>query len=111
MITRKLNERITFFSRKVKQNDEGDPFNDDKDLFSCWSEVAKATTKEFRDRSNEKIESLQKRRRKRTFYIRFRKDVSSEQFVKWRKKDYKIIDIEEDWRSKDILMITVEVVE
>ena len=111
MITRKLNERIEFFERKTGQDDNGDPIKIDKVLFICWCEIAKATTKEFRDRSSEDIESIKKRRNNRTIYIRFRTDVDSGMLVKWRDVVYKVIDLEEDWKSKDMLMVTVEVVE
>ncbi|MFZ4352979.1 phage head closure protein [Enterococcus gallinarum] len=111
MIARKLNERITFFERKSKKDDNGDSYQIDEDLFSCWAEVAKSTTKEFRGRSNDKIEDLKKRRNKKTLYLRFRTDVDSGMLVKWRSHEYKVIDLEEDWQSKDMLMVTVEVVE
>lgn len=111
MITRKLNERITFFERDTTKDENGDLVETDKDLFSCWCEIAKATTKEFRDRANDKIEEIQKRRNKRTMYIRFRKDIQSEMLLKWRDTEYKVIDMEEDWKSKDMLMLTVEAIE
>lgn len=44
-------------------------------------------------------------------YIRFRTDIDSGMLVKWRDVVYKVIDLEEDWKSKDMLMVTVEVVE
>ncbi|MFU1892646.1 head-tail adaptor protein, partial [Enterococcus faecium] len=75
------------------------------------AEVAKSTTKDFRGRSNDKIEDLKKRRNKKTLYLRFRTDVDSGMLVKWRSHEYKVIDLEEDWQSKDMLMVTVEVVE
>lgn len=111
MITRKLNERITFFERKPGKDENGDPISNDVDLFSCWCEIAKATTKEFRDRANDKVEDIQKRRNKRTMYIRFRTNVDTGMFLKWRGKEYKLIDLEEDWQSKDMLMLTVEAIE
>ena len=111
MITRKLNERITFFERSITKDENGDLVKTDKDLFSCWCEISKATTKEFRDRANDKIEEIQKRRNKRTMYIRFRKDIQSEMLLKWRDTEYKVIDTEEDWKSKDMLMLTVEAIE
>lgn len=111
MITRKLNERITFFDKKITQDENGDPIKNDVVLFSCWAEVAKSTTKEFRERSVEGIESLKKRRDKKTFYIRFRTDVDTGLLVKWRNQDFKVIDLEEDYQSKDMLMVTVEVIQ
>ncbi len=111
MITRKLNERIEFFERKTIKDDNGDPIEIDKVLFSCWAEVPKATTKEFRDRKTDDIENIKKRRNKRTFYIRFRTDVDSGMLVKWRGVIYKVTETEEDWQSKDMLMLNAEVVE
>lgn len=111
MITRKLNERIFFISEELTKDDNGDPIVEELSLFSCWAEIAKATTKEFRDRSRENIEQTLKRREKRTLYIRFRTDVETDMVLRWRDKKYKVIDLEEDWKSKDMLMITVEVVE
>lgn len=111
MITRKMNERITFFERKNVKDENGDLIEKDEDLFSCWAEVPKATTKEFRDRSSEGIESIQKRKIRKVFYIRFRTDVDTELFVNWRGTKYQVIDSEEDWQSKDMLMVTCEVIQ
>lgn len=111
MITRKMNERITFFVLDLMKDENGDPTNVRRDLFSCWSEIAKATTKEFRDRSTDSIESIAKRRVLKTFYIRFRTDVDSEQYIDWRGNIYQVIDTEPDWRSKDMLMVKAEVIE
>lgn len=111
MITRKMNERITFYETKTTKDENGDPITIEKDLFSCWCEVAKATTKEFRDRSSNKIEEIQKQKNVRTFYVRFRTDVQTDMLINWRSQSFKVIDFEEDWKSKDMLMITAEVIE
>lgn len=108
MFTRNLNERIFFIEYKKEKDQNGDLIKKEKERFFCWAEVAKATTKEFRNRSTDKIDELKKRRNKRTFYIRFRKEIEDEKYIKWRDRVYRIIDIEEDWQSKDMLMITVE---
>lgn len=110
MITRKMNERITFLERKYMKDENGDLIDDDKALFSCWAEVPKSTTKEFRDRSSEGIEEMKKRKTRKVFYIRFRKDVDTGLHVEWRGEKYEVVDIGEDWQSKDMLMITCEVI-
>lgn len=111
MITRKMNERITFFEKIPMKNADGDVVLSDKVHFSCWAEVPKATTKEFRDRTSESIEAIQKRRIRKVFYIRFRTDVDTEMLIEWRGTTYQVIDLEEDWQSKDMLMVTCEVIE
>lgn len=111
MITRKMNERIEFYSIKNIKNEDGDYETAETSLFECWAEVAKATTKEFRDRTNNHIEGLEKRKERRVFYIRFRTDIDTSYFVKWRDKRYQVKEIEEDWQSKDMLMVSVEVIE
>lgn len=110
MITRKMNERITFLERKYMKDENGDLIDDDKVLFSCWAEVPKTTTKEFRDRSSEGIEEMKKRKTRKVFYIRFRNDVDTGLHVEWRNEKYEVVDIGEDWQSKDMLMITCEVI-
>lgn len=68
MFTRNLNERIFFIEYKKEKDHNGDLIKKEKERFFCWAEVAKATTKEFRDRSTDKIEEL-------------KKDVTSELFI------------------------------
>lgn len=106
-----MNERIVFYTVEDVKDENGDSTPVETTLFSCWAEVAKATTKEFRDRTNNHIEGLEKRKERRVFYIRFRTDVDSSYFVNWRGKKYQVKDIEEDWQSKDMLMVSVEVIE
>ena len=111
MITRKMNERIEFYTVEDVKDENGDSTPVETTLFSCWAEVAKATTKEFRDRANNHIDGVGKRKETRVFYIRFRTDVDSAYFVNWQGKKFAIKDIEEDWQSKDMLMVSVEVIE
>ena len=110
MITRKLNERICLYSLKTGKDENGDLVKKETKLFECWAEVAKSTTKEFRDRSNNFVDGLEKQRERRVFYIRFRTDFDTDDLVYWRSKKYQIIEIEDDWQSKDMLMISVEVI-
>lgn len=111
MITRKMNERIEFYTVEDVKDENGDSTQVETTLFLCWAEVAKATTKEFRDRTINHIDEPEKRKETRVFYIRFRTDVDSAYFVNWRGKKYQVKDIEEDWQSKDMLMVSVEVIE
>jgi SPP1 family predicted phage head-tail adaptor len=106
-----MNERIEFYTVEDVKDENGDSTQVETTLFLCWAEVAKATTKEFRDRTINHIEGLEKRKERRVFYIRFRTDIDTSYFVKWRDKRYQINEIEEDWQSKDMLMVSVEVVE
>lgn len=108
-----MNERIEFYETKPVKNENGDYKNVDTVLFSCWAEVAKATTKEFKNRSTEKIQEIEKRKNVRVFYIRHQQKipVDTGMKVKWRDKKYLVEDTEEDWRSKDMLMVSVVLVE
>lgn len=73
MFTRNLNERIFFIEYKNEKNQNGDLIKKEKERFFCWAEVAKATTKEFRDRSTDKIEELKKDATSEPFIFDFAK--------------------------------------
>lgn len=105
-----MNERITFFTVKTIKDENGDPTEKRENLFSCWAEIAKATAKEFRDRTSDNIKDIQKQRNTKTFYIRFRTDVDTCQRIEWRGVKYQVIDTETDWQSKDMLMVKAEVI-
>ncbi|MCK1215752.1 phage head completion protein, partial [Streptococcus uberis] len=49
MITRKMNQRITFFSLSGGQNEDGEVLDAvRKDLYTCWTEVLKTQLRDFK---------------------------------------------------------------
>lgn len=112
MITRKMNQRISFFAVETTQNEKGDLVRKEVKKYACWAEMPKATTKEFRDRETNKIEEIQKRRNVRVFYIRKRPfEIDSAWLINWRGTSFKITAIEDDWQHYDMLMISAELIE
>lgn len=106
MITRKMNERIEVVEITPVKDENGDVTPTEKQIFECWAEVGKATVKEFRDRSENNIEKIDKRKLVRVFYIRHRTDIDTEYLIKWRGALYQITGLEEDFVFKDLLLVS-----
>lgn len=97
------------------QNDDGEVVdNIRKDLFSCWTEVQKATVKEFRSRTNQdEGEGIQKRKNAIAFNIRFRQKetIDTSMLIDFRGYIFQIIDVETDYMKKDFSMISAVMTE
>lgn len=110
-----MNERITIFSMSSGQNDDGEVIeNIRKDLFTCWTEVQKATVKEFRSRNNQEAgTSIQKRKNEIKFNIRYRQKetVDTSMFIEFRGSIFQIVDVETDYMRKDFSMISAVMTE
>lgn len=115
MQTRNMNSRITFFNYKSGQNDDGEVTakKEKNTHFKCWSEVSKATLKEFKERTQSAdMGNLRKRKDTRVFAIRYqqKKEVETTMLIEFRGRDYRIIDVEEDFKFKDMLLVKAEAV-
>lgn len=116
MITRNMNERITFFVIKNGQNEDGEVIPGQKEeLFSCWAEASKATVKEFRERTTQDMagEGIKKRKDTIIFNIRYQQKrvVDSTMMIVFRGNDYEILNVETDFMRKDFSMISAVMIE
>lgn len=113
--TRNMNARLKFFNFESGQNNDGEIIKKStkKEHFKCWSEVNKATMKEFKERVGTLDKgNLQKRRDTLVFGIRYQQklEVLSTMMVEYKGKDYSIIDMEPDFKRKDMQLIKVQAV-
>lgn len=116
MITRNMNERITFFTKRDGQNEEGEVVSGIKKiLFTCWAEVSKATVKEFRERTSQELAGggITKRKDTIIFNIRYQQKqlVDSTMMIDFRGKEYEILNVETDFMRKDFSMISAVMIE
>lgn len=110
-----MNERITVYKMSTGQNEDGEIVDDiQKEHFTCWAEVPKATTKEFRNRTNQKVgQDIDKRKNQIQFHIRYRQkeEVDSSMRIRFRGKEFQIVDVETDFMRKDFTMISAVIIE
>ncbi|MGB3161549.1 MAG: phage head closure protein [Carnobacterium sp.] len=116
MITRNMNERITFLMKKDGQNEDGEVVTGIKEeLFTCWAEVSKATVKEFRERTSQELagDGIKKRKDTIIFNIRYqqKEPVDSTMIISFRGNEYEILNVETDFMRKDFSMISAVMVE
>ena len=75
MITRKMNTRITIFSKTGGQNEDGEVIAGIRnDVYSCWAEVAKTSVKDFKTfpEDSQILHNLGKQNR--SFYRQYHRD-------------------------------------
>ena len=116
MITRNMNERITFYKKKDGQNEDGEVVTGIKEeIFTCWAEVSKATVKEFRERTSQELagDGIKKRKETIIFNIRYQQEepVDSTMIISFRGNEYEILNVETDFMRKDFSMISAVMVE
>lgn len=105
MITRRMNTRITIFSKTSGQNEDGEVVNDiRKDVYSCWAEVAKTSVKDFKIGGKSYLESYKDTK---VFIIRYhpRPPFDNSMFVDFNGQEYKINELEIDYASKETILI------
>lgn len=110
-----MNTRIKFFNLKDGQNEDGEivPGIEKDTHFTCWAEVNKATMKEFKERTQTVDQGkLKKRRDTRIFAIRYQqeKEVETTMLIEFKGRNYEIIDVEEDYKRQDMMLIKAEAV-
>ena len=114
MRTRKMNTRITFFSERGGQNEDGEVISPiRKNLYTCWAEVAKASLKDFqegaRQAANKRAKGLLEATDVKSFYIRHNPErpFDNADHVEYKGFEYDIIGIQPDEASHDVDMVTV----
>lgn len=116
MITRRMNTRITIFSKNGGQNEDGEVVNSiRKDVYSCWAEVAKTSVKDFKTGGKSYIGELSQDGQKplesykdtKVFIIRYhpRPPFDNSMFVDFNGQEYKINELEIDYASKETILI------
>ena len=116
MITRRMNTRITIFSKTGGQNEDGEVVNGiRKDVYSCWAEVAKTSVKDFKIGGKSYIGELSQDGQKpldsykdtKVFIIRYhpRPPFDNSMFVDFYGQEYKINELEIDYASKETILI------
>ncbi|WP_157454708.1 phage head closure protein [Carnobacterium maltaromaticum] len=116
MITRKMNERITFFNKVEKKNEDGEVVSGSPvESFSCWAEISKATVKEFKERTSAELmgNGLKKRKDSMIFIIRYQQQetIDSNMLIEFRGTMYEIINVETDYARKDFSLVSGVAVE
>lgn len=110
MITRKMNQRITFFTLIGGQNDDGEVLESvRKNVWSCWAEVSKTSVKDFRAKTgiSDSIENMMASTDTKVFLIRYLPNLpfDNSMHIDFEGRDYKIIAIEIDYANKEMIMV------
>ena len=116
MITRKMNTRITIFSKTGGQNEDGEVIAGIRnDVYSCWAEVAKTSVKDFKtggksyigELSQDGHKPLESYKNTKVFIIRYhpRPPFDNSMFIDFNGMEYKITEIEIDYAAKETIMI------
>ena len=116
MITRRMNTRITIFSKNGGPNEDGEVVNGiRKDVYSCWAEVAKTSVKDFKvggksyvgELSQDGQKPLDSYKDTKVFIIRYhpRPPFDNSMFVDFYGQEYKINELEIDYASKETILI------
>lgn len=102
MDTRRLNTRITFYSKTAGQNEDGEVVGSIKtEVYSCWAEVKGTTIKDF------KAGGLDGHQDTKLFIIRYhpRPPFDNSMFIDFNGQEYRVIQIEIDYADKESIMI------
>ena len=111
MNTRKMNTRITIFEKIGGQNEDGEVIDGvRKDVYSCWAEVQRTSVKDFKaankayTNGQNSLESVQDIK---VFLIRYLPNVpfDNSMYLEFNGFEYRIVEIEIDYASKEIIMI------
>lgn len=111
MRTRKMNTRITFFEKSGGQNEDGEVVDSIcKKILTCWAEVSKTTVRDFRESSSGRqtdYAELSQAKDTKVFLIRYIPNVpfDNSMFVEFNGLEYRIVDVEIDYASKDMIMV------
>ncbi|MGT2753232.1 phage head closure protein [Streptococcus porcinus] len=105
MMTRKMNQRITFFSQSGGQNEDGEVLEAiRKDIYTCWAEVLKTQLRDFKLQYKD---SLDNSKATKVFLIRFNPkiEIDNTMYIDFKGQIYSIIRVEPDEALKDMTMI------
>lgn len=114
MITRKMNQRVTFFREVGGQNEDGEVISPIREkLYTCWGEVAKTSLKDFQEGANQtankKAKGIVSSSELKTLYIRHhpRRPFDSSDHVEFNGFEYDIVSIDVDESSFDMDKISI----
>lgn len=116
MITRRMNTRITIFSKTGGQNEDGEVVDSVRnDVYSCWAEVSKTSVKDFKTGGKSYIGELSQDGQKplesykdtKVFIIRYhpRPPFDNSMFIDFNGMEYRITEIEIDYATKETILI------
>ncbi|HFI0645677.1 TPA: head-tail adaptor protein [Streptococcus suis] len=116
MITRRMNTRITFFSKIAEQNDDGEIVNTGRqEVYQCWAEVVKTGVKDFKvggksyvgDLAQSGQKPLESYKDEKVFIIRYhpKPPFDNSMYVDFNGLEYKITELEIDYASKEMILI------
>ncbi|HFU4060510.1 TPA: head-tail adaptor protein [Streptococcus suis] len=116
MMTRRMNTRITIFSRTAGQNEDGEVVDTIReDIYSCWAEVSRTSVRDFKvggksyvgDLAQNGQKPLESYRDEKVFIIRYHPHppFDNSMYVEFNGFEYKITAMEIDHANKDIIMI------
>ncbi|HFI0151000.1 TPA: head-tail adaptor protein [Streptococcus suis] len=116
MITRRMNTRITIFSRTAGQNEDGEVVDTVRqDVYTCWAEVPRTTVKDFKvggksyvgDLAQNGQKPLESYKDEKVFIIRYHPNppFDNSMYVDFNGLEYKITELEIDYATKEIIMI------
>ncbi|HEL2299323.1 phage head completion protein [Streptococcus suis] len=116
MITRRMNTRITIFSRIAGQNEDGEVVDSIRnDVYQCWAEVVKTGVKDFKvggksyvgDLAQNGQKPLESYKDEKVFIIRYhpKPPFDNSMYVDFNGFEYKITELEIDYASKEMIMI------
>lgn len=115
MITRKMNQRVTFFREVGGQNEDGEVISPIREkLYTCWGEVAKTSLKDFQEGANQtankKAKGIVSSSELKTLYIRHhpRRPFDSSDHVEFNGFEYDIVSIDVDESSFDMDKISIK---
>ncbi|WP_099809769.1 phage head closure protein [Streptococcus suis] len=103
MNTRKMTERITFFSKNGKQNEDGEIIEPiSTDVYSCWADVSGMTVRDFKT-----LSGLETGKDTKVFVIRYhpKPPFDNSMYIRFRGTDYKITEIHVDHADKEYISV------
>lgn len=112
MLTRKMNVRITIFKKEGGQNEDGEVLDNVRtNVMSCWAEVSKTSVKDFRKNTTGKQAdnaTLTETKDTKVFLIRYLPNppFDNSMFIDFNGLEYRIDEIEPDYASKEMIMIS-----
>lgn len=115
MITRKMNQRVTFFREVGGQNEDGEVISPIREnLYTCWTEVAKTSLKDFQEGANQtankKAKGIVSSSELKTLYVRHhpRRPFDSSDHIEFNGFEYDIVSIDVDESSFDMDKISIK---
>ncbi|WP_425423226.1 phage head completion protein [Streptococcus minor] len=114
--TSRMNTRITFYSKTAGQNEDGEVVDAVRtNVYSCWAEVPKTNTKDFKVGGKSYVGDLQQNGQKplesykdvKTFIIRYhpKPPFDNSMYIDFNGLEYKITELEIDYADKENILV------